>query len=137
MDPVGLAMENFDTIGGFRSVENGAPIDASGELDTVKFTDVAGMGKAVHDNPAATGLHRQPGLRLRRGPCAQQVRGRLGQRHAGQGFQQRSGYKFTDLLKDVATSDVFYRASAPQTGSLDTPRAKLASDVNGNQEVQK
>ena len=32
MDPVGLAMENFDSIGGFRSTENGAAIDAGGDI---------------------------------------------------------------------------------------------------------
>jgi hypothetical protein len=48
-----------------------------------------------------------------------------------------SGFKFTSLLKDIATSDSFYRTTAPQTGALDVPHPKLASDVTGNQEVQK
>jgi len=29
-DPMGLALENFDTIGGFRDTENGAQIDTAG-----------------------------------------------------------------------------------------------------------
>jgi len=136
MDPVGLAMENFDTIGGFRTTENGAPIDASGELDGAKFSDVAGLGKAVHDNPAATAciVNRVYEFGAGHAPNKSEtewVRGTLAKDFAS------GGYKFTDLLKDVATSDVFYRASAPQTGALDTPKAKLASDVTGNQEVQK
>jgi hypothetical protein len=32
MDPIGLAMENFDAIGRWRDAESGRPIDASGEL---------------------------------------------------------------------------------------------------------
>jgi hypothetical protein len=32
MDPIGFAMENFDAVGAWRTVESGAPIDASGEL---------------------------------------------------------------------------------------------------------
>ena len=32
IDPIGLAFENFDTAGEFRASENGAAIDASGDL---------------------------------------------------------------------------------------------------------
>ncbi|MEM6504413.1 MAG: DUF1592 domain-containing protein [Planctomycetota bacterium] len=32
LDPIGLAMENFDAIGAWRDLEQGQPIDASGEL---------------------------------------------------------------------------------------------------------
>ncbi len=136
MDPVGLAMENFDTIGGFRTTENGAPIDASGELDGVKFSDVAGLGKAVHDNPAATACIVNRVYEFGAGHAPNKSESGWVSDTVAKNFVA-SGYKFTDLLRDVATSDVFYRASAPQTGSLDLPRAKLASDVNGNQEVQK
>ena len=54
VDPIGLAMENFDGGGGYQTSENGAPIDTSGELDGVKFKDAAGLGQAVHDSPATT-----------------------------------------------------------------------------------
>ncbi|MFO0551527.1 MAG: DUF1592 domain-containing protein [Polyangiaceae bacterium] len=39
MDPIGFGFENFDTLGRFRSEENGKPIDSSGELTD---TDVDG-----------------------------------------------------------------------------------------------
>ncbi len=32
IDPIGFALENFDAIGAFRTVENGLPVDAVGEL---------------------------------------------------------------------------------------------------------
>jgi len=32
MDPIGLAMENFDVIGRWRTVDNGSPIDTAGQL---------------------------------------------------------------------------------------------------------
>src|SRR5690606_2718978 len=32
IDPLGFAMENFDAVGGWRTLENGEPIDASGRL---------------------------------------------------------------------------------------------------------
>jgi hypothetical protein len=32
MDPIGFGFEQFDTLGRFRTIENGAPIDASGSI---------------------------------------------------------------------------------------------------------
>jgi Protein of unknown function (DUF1588)/Protein of unknown function (DUF1592)/Protein of unknown function (DUF1585) len=52
MDPIGLALENFDGAGRYRVDEKGAPIDASGSLDGKTFVDVEGLGQAVHDSPA-------------------------------------------------------------------------------------
>ena len=51
MDPVGLALENFDAIGRFRDTENGHAIDASGELDGVQYTGPAGLAQAIAGHP--------------------------------------------------------------------------------------
>lgn len=51
MDPIGLALENFDTIGAYRSEDNGEPIDASGELDGVAYSDAAGLADALAAHP--------------------------------------------------------------------------------------
>ncbi|MBK6686903.1 MAG: DUF1592 domain-containing protein [Deltaproteobacteria bacterium] len=51
MDPIGLGLENFDGIGRYRGEDNGAPIDASGDLDGVPFTDAWSLAQAVHDHP--------------------------------------------------------------------------------------
>jgi len=32
MDPIGLAFENFDAVGAFRTTDNGQPIDVTGEI---------------------------------------------------------------------------------------------------------
>ncbi len=50
MDPVGLAFEHFDGIGRYRTVEEGAPIDASGELDGATYDDAAGLAEAVRNH---------------------------------------------------------------------------------------
>jgi hypothetical protein len=49
MDPLGLALENFDGIGKFRNLdESGAPIDASGALpDGTKFAGADGLKRAL------------------------------------------------------------------------------------------
>jgi hypothetical protein len=133
MDPVGLSMENFDTIGGFRSMENGAPIDASGELDNVKFSDVAGMGKAVHDNSSTSACIVNRVYEFGTGHAPNKSESEWISHTLAKDFVD-SGYKYLALVKDIATSDVFYRAAPPQTGALDAS-GKLAS--TGNQEVQK
>jgi hypothetical protein len=52
IDPVGLALEKFDAIGRRRSVEGGAPIDASGALpDGSGFADVQGLEAALLRRP--------------------------------------------------------------------------------------
>jgi hypothetical protein len=39
LDPLGFSLENFDAIGGYRTLDSGAPVDSSGVLvDGTKFT---------------------------------------------------------------------------------------------------
>jgi hypothetical protein len=47
MDPMGLGLENYDSIGRWRTHDNGALIDASGELDGTPFTDPTELAQAV------------------------------------------------------------------------------------------
>ncbi len=48
MDPIGFAMENFDGIGQWRTMDNGSPIDASGQLvDGTKMAGVDGLRRAL------------------------------------------------------------------------------------------
>jgi len=53
-DPVGLSLERFDGIGAYRTSENGALIDPSGQLDAQKFNGALGLGKTVAESPDAT-----------------------------------------------------------------------------------
>ena len=52
MDPVGFALENYDAIGRWRTVEAGVPVDASGKLfDGTKFDGVAELQDALLHRP--------------------------------------------------------------------------------------
>lgn len=52
MDPIGLAMENFDAVGAWRSHEARVPIDASGQLlDGTKVDGVVELRKALLKQP--------------------------------------------------------------------------------------
>jgi hypothetical protein len=53
MDPIGFAMENFDATGHYRTTDNGQPIDSSGTLDGVAFSNLAELGSVVRKNAVA------------------------------------------------------------------------------------
>ncbi len=50
MDPVGLGFENFDGLGHWRERENGAVIDATGEIDEAGFADAWDLAGALRDH---------------------------------------------------------------------------------------
>jgi hypothetical protein len=52
MDPVGFALENFDALGRWRTLEEGRPVDASGGLpDGSKFNGVGGLEEGLLKRP--------------------------------------------------------------------------------------
>jgi cytochrome c551/c552 len=54
MDPIGLALENFDGVGQWRSTDSGLKIDASGQLvDGTRVDGPASLRKALLDRPEA------------------------------------------------------------------------------------
>ncbi len=50
-DPIGLALEHFDALGGYRETDEGLAIDPSGKLDGEPFDDAIGLGAALIDHP--------------------------------------------------------------------------------------
>jgi len=52
MDPVGFALENFDAVGRWRTLEEGRPVDSTGGFpDGSQFTGVAGLERALLNRP--------------------------------------------------------------------------------------
>jgi hypothetical protein len=52
MDPLGFALENFDAVGAWRTEEEGAPIDSSGQLaDGANVEGVVALRKAILRRP--------------------------------------------------------------------------------------
>jgi hypothetical protein len=52
MDPVGFALENYDAIGRWRTLEEGQPVDATGGLpDGSKFIGVAPLEDGLRKRP--------------------------------------------------------------------------------------
>lgn len=50
-DPVGLALEHFDSLGQSRKLENGKLIDVSAQIGDKKFSGAQGVGQLLHDDP--------------------------------------------------------------------------------------
>jgi hypothetical protein len=53
MDPIGLVLENFDSVGVYRTTENNAPIDATGVLDGAAFKDEVSLSTVLRNHPDA------------------------------------------------------------------------------------
>jgi len=51
LDPIGLGLENYDSIGQWRTHEQGVMIDASGELDQRSFEDPNSLGVLIKEHP--------------------------------------------------------------------------------------
>ncbi len=115
MDPIGLGLENFDGAGQYRAAENGASIDASGEIDGFKFADAASLGQALHDNPNAAACFANSLYKYSVGRDFD----------AGEKDWQKflvthfaaKGYRMPDLMRLIATSDAFY-AVRPAAGDM-------------------
>lgn len=105
MDPVGLALENFDGSGQYRATERGAVIDASGALDGKTFQDVASLAQTFHDHPALpTCLVSRIYAYATGGPVEQ------ANRPATQYFSERfaaAGYQIPALYRMIALSAAF------------------------------
>lgn len=53
-DPIGLALENYDALGGFRATDQGLTIDPSGDLDGMPFADAGELGSLLAVQPATS-----------------------------------------------------------------------------------
>ena len=126
IDPIGLALENFDSLGAYRAAENGAAIDASGELDGVAFSDVAGLSKAVHDSPVLPACLVNRAYSYAVGHTAQKGEGEF-VKYLEKSFAA-DGYRIPALLRRISESDAFYRVSPMATGALENPSSKLAAE---------
>ncbi len=133
IDPMGLALESFDSAGGFRTTENGATIDTSGEFEGKKFADAAGLGKAVQASPATTSclVNRLYSFAVGRAPAKDET---PVLKNLEEDFTA-DGYKIPSLLRRIATSEALFRVAPVQTGAIDVPLPKFAQ-INTSREVK-
>jgi hypothetical protein len=110
MDPIGLAFENFDAIGAWRTTENGATIDATGDLDGVAFKDPKELASLLRKDP-------------RSAPCIARNLFRYAAGHVEQPNEgpaittmlktfESDGYRLKPLAIAIVTSDAFRYATS-------------------------
>lgn len=132
MDPIGLAMEQFDGAGQFRTTENKTLIDTSGELDGLAYDDAVGLGLALRENPSAPACVTNRLYAYATGrspvPSERQWMGYLEEKFA------QTGYKVPELLREMVLSDAFYRVTAP---SVDTTTASAGQTPNPDAQENK
>jgi hypothetical protein len=124
-DPVGLGMEHIDGAGQLRTSEEGYPIDATGELDGFDFKDVAGIGPALRENPAAPAclVNRLYSYATARTPVRNE---RKYLKHLEHRFED-DGFKVRALLREIALGEAMYavRQPAARTAAVNgSPRGK-------------
>jgi hypothetical protein len=114
MDPIGLAFEHFDGIGEYRNNENGVPIDASGELDGVRFDDARGFAAAIRDEPATVACVVENLYKYAVGhaPNGKEV---AFLRHLEERFGE-AGYRLPDLMAMIAMSEPFRTVARTPVG---------------------
>ena len=105
MDPIGLGLENFDSVGGYRQTINNVPIDASGVLDGVAFQDEASLSTALRNHPNAASClvsklyeHAQGRTTM---PVDASVLTSLAQQF------ETEGHRADKLLLDIVSSDAY------------------------------
>lgn len=112
-DPIGLSLENFDSIGAYRTTENGVPIDVSAVLQGKSFSGSVGLGKVLHDNPRFPACFARKMYAYGVGANAFKVPAAV-TRDTVDAFA-KGGYRVPVLLKALAVSPQFFAAPPPDT----------------------
>ena len=106
MDNMGLALENFDALGQYRELDQGQPIDASGNLDDVgTFTGAVELGKVLREDPRIVQCLARTFFRFATGHV--EVTGEKRPLKVIDDAFRESGYRVKPLLVEIAASDAF------------------------------
>jgi len=111
INPVGFAFEHYDSVGGYRAVDHGQPVDASGQWapaggQVAGFTDAVGLAHALADEPVIADCYVRQWMRyaLGRDVPADDPGLQVLQEH----FRSRGG-KVLGLLEELSVAVAFRR----------------------------
>lgn len=107
-DPIGLGLENFDGLGGWRLTDNGATVDPSGDLDGAAFADAWDLGGVLHDDPDVSACLVRTVFQYANAWPVATGEAELVDWHA-EGFAA-AGHRMKWLLADIATGPGFRTA---------------------------
>lgn len=109
-DPIGLSMENYDGLGGYRRVENDVPIDASGTFERKPYKTMMELTQLLHDSPrvSSCAVRRAYEYGTGRSLAASE---REWLHYLGERFADDK-YVFSALIRRIAMSKAFRAVSA-------------------------
>lgn len=138
IDPPGLTLERFDSLGELRERENGELIDVRSEIDGRKIEGAAGLGQLLHENPRVAA-------------CVVKNLYATGTGHAVEAPDKPAvaeltkafaagGYRLPAFMKTMAASPAYYRvrlapapalpaAKSTKVAALDRPRVLPAKEA--------
>jgi len=129
MDPLGFALENFDAIGQWRTIDGVAPVDASGVLlDGTRFNGPAEFRKAMlsHDQEfVGTVLEKLMTYALGRGveysdmPAIRKIR-----------REAAPDYRWSSLILGIVKSTPFQMRAAQESGSRANTSSRTANNLS-------
>jgi hypothetical protein len=99
-DPIGLALENFDGIGAFRTAENDSPINPMSTFDGKAVAGETGLSQALASDPATTQCVAKRAIEYATGHPTQNNSATMAA--VNQKFAA-SGYRIRALFQQVAT----------------------------------
>ena len=112
-DPVGLGFERFDGIGRHRLMENEAPIDPSGDLDTSAFVEAKELGQRIAESPKFSACFTRKVMLYALGRSYRPREDKLVAEALTARFDA-GGRRVKSLLKDVSTAELFLRLGEVQ-----------------------
>lgn len=114
-DPIGLTLEQFDSIGERRLKDDGHDIDVSATISGKNFFGAAGLGQYLHDNPKASACFARKLYAYGVGADSEDISKGTVQPFVD-GFTG-DGYRLSSLLRSIATSPQFFGAPPPADSS--------------------
>jgi hypothetical protein len=131
-DPLGLALEHFDGLGQRQTMENGMPIDVTAELKDVKLEGAQGVGEYLRNEP------RVPACLVRNVysyGVGQKAFGRDRPYLAAQTKQfAENGYRFPDLMMQIASSPEFFKVVVPKATTKPTAEKATTAQLQKSEE---
>jgi hypothetical protein len=116
IDPIGLALENYDAVGAYRTHEGSAPIDPSGVHNGTPFADAYELAGLLADDPAFARCVVRTLFRYGNGRT-ERSRDTRPLREIGEQFAE-SGYRLKALLEALVMHPSF-REFDPSLGDLE------------------
>jgi hypothetical protein len=110
-DPLGLSLEQFNSVGARRDRDNGELIDVSSAIGTEKFSGAVGLGKVLHNDPKFPACFARKLYSYGTGANTDDVKPAMFSA-AFKTFTD-DGYRLRTLLRAMATSPEFFSAPPP------------------------